>query len=206
MKIYALHDNYDPKRDIHISRLTVGLEYRPACPGCNARRIVPHDPLEGSVVNALHGPSPLVLPCAHVPYLFLSTAVLRKFSKVNLTLPPCFSFHTVFSEKLESWPDFTGFARVAGEQGSRCEIDLDRSGFKGSFVCAVCGTINHDVAATYAARRADDKYVIIADTLPEADLFTTQLSTTLLFCTERLRTACLELGVWQVQFRDVLCE
>lgn len=204
MNIYALFTDYDPNRDVHVAYISHGLERLAPCALCNARRTLPHDPLEGVVANAFSADPPQILPCAHIPYLIMSEDLAHKCSERGLTLPPVAMFHAVVGSPLHGRRLASNYLRVLGESDNRCMLDLNRSGFSRWYVCDACGTVNHNIAETYTARRYDKRYVVISDTVPDLDVFTTQLSPTLFLCTEGFRRVCESIEVERVSFEAVL--
>lgn len=128
-----------------------------------------------------------VLGCGHYPLLIVSCRVIEAFEKEKLL---SFPYHKVYIEKpypkrLDevSMPDYYW---IDGPKMLGAKLNFQASKFVECGFCPECGTREIDQIKTFELQDKGYSYIFKNDTWNNSDLFVTDLSDTLFFCTDKI--------------------
>jgi hypothetical protein len=99
-------------------------------------------------------------------------------------------------------PDSLEYFWVDGGRHRAASVDFERSGFVDVRFCELCGTRMEDMEATYVRRRAEPPPPLVFDYEESLglDLFTTDLSPTAFFSTDRVLDCVRRSKLTNIQF------
>jgi hypothetical protein len=159
----------------HIAR---GLVAQPPCNACGARRRAPLGDLDVEY-DLRRRQWADAIGCGAYPLLVLSERAVGAFRASGIAV-------TIGGETLNtSQPQ--RYYWIDGGRMRGVELDYERSGFVAVRVCRTCGRRSWDVGATYDAQHSDRQGIVFVNsTWDGKDLFTSDLSPTRFFCTNRV--------------------
>jgi len=129
---------------------------------------------------------PDVIGCGHFPFFILSESALDAFSEAGLVDLPHHGvlIQTPLPRKLERLPPPKYFW-LDGKRMKGALLDFEASGFVGVRFCPECGTRTDDIGATFSRQNSRVcPFAFRESKWNGAQLFTTDLSPCVFFCTE----------------------
>lgn len=172
-------------------RILKGLELVKVCYACadGGRRIErPHGEVELLLQKDKGTRWPDVLGCGAWPLFVVSRRILLDWNSAGIRDVVAYPVRlaTPLPRKLQTIPP-PDYFWLDGEQMLGARLDLEASGFVGVSVCEKCGTQLYDIKATYQRQHgATFPMEFIKSSWSGADVFTTNLSPGVFFCTERV--------------------
>ena len=128
-----------------------------------------------------------VIGCGHFPFFIVSENVIKAWKQEGITDIP---YHKVWIEnplpKRLTGTKPPEYFWIDGKKMKGALLDFDSSGFVGVEFCTECGTRTDNISATYDKQWGGFSYFFKKDSWNGTDLFTTDLSETAFFCTEKL--------------------
>lgn len=181
------HNSYNARGFPWIDKIIAGFTQLSDCPQCGASR---HEPL-GDIQVTLEATKgrqwPDVLGCGAHPFFIVSARVIEAWRVETIASVPVggrVSFVPPLPEQLQSIEP-PAYFWLDGEKMLGAKMAFNASGFLGMRVCPMCGRHIYDVGATYDRQRAGVcPYVFVEGTWDGMNLFTTDLSPAMFFCTE----------------------
>ena len=172
-----------------IGEIVTGLVDLGECQLCKGLRRYP----EGDLVVRVEGHRAKhwtdVLPCGDYPCLIVSTKFVSacRDAGVEVTIGGAVRI----SEPLENGlaiEDAPHYAWIDGPQHFGAKVDFEASGYVGVQFCSVCGRRWDDVGKTYDRQHATPPppTVFVEGSYTGLDLFTTDISPTAFFCTQKV--------------------
>lgn len=192
MRCYRIgHDTSYRRGMPEIYQIIAGLTDHGNCPECGATR---RDPT-GDLLVALSVDRariwPDLLACGGYPCFVASGRFLDSMreSKIRIELGGRVDFMEPIESDLLSLDDSPGYFWLEGgrrHQGGK--MDFDASGYVDVRFCSVCANRTHNILMTSHRQNADPPppTVVNYDADIGHDLFTTDLSPTAFFCTDRV--------------------
>lgn len=191
-RFFSISDNsFNVRGFPWVQEIFRGLELVKICYTCvrEGRRIErPRGELEVSLERGKGNRWPDILGCGAWPLFIVSGRVLDAWDKAGISdiLRYPLKIAEPLPVRLRSIcpPEYVW---LDGEQMLGGELDFDASGFVGVSFCPECHTPIYEIAATYDRQHATKMpLTIIEESWNGKDLFTTNLSPTAFFCTEKV--------------------
>jgi hypothetical protein len=190
-RLYSVSDNSFHSNDFPWAwRIQSGIDFSlPPCPECDG----PQTRLQGDMEMLLERKKgsnwPDIMGCGAYPLLIVSEQVLNVWLNDGVGQFPIggrVSFLPPIPRKLEP-TKAPAYFWLDGKQMLGAKLDFDASGFVGVQFCSRCGRRWDDVKATYDRQHSQPwSYVFVEGAWTGSNLFTTDLSPTAFFCTERV--------------------
>jgi hypothetical protein len=170
-------------------RIVVGLDNKGECPECQGPLAQPEGDLQVLLERNKGSKWPDVLGCGAYPLFIVSERVLEAWRNDKVGEFPIggrVSFSAPLPKKLER-TNPPSYFWLDGAKMLGAKLDFDASGFVGVQFCGTCGRRWDNVKATYDRQHSLPwAYVFVDGTWTGSNLFTTDLSPTAFFCTERV--------------------
>lgn len=191
MKFFRItHNSFETRGFPWGQRISRGLELVKVCYTCDKEGLRVQRP-RGEVEIELEPEKgtkwPDVLGVGHWPLFVISKRVIDHWRAIGIS---GLRAHPVrFAEPVPRKLDSCGrdYWWLDGAEMSGAKLDFDASGFVGVSFCPNCGTRSHDIDATYDRQHsATWPMAFVKGSWTGADLFTTDLSPTMFFCTEKI--------------------
>ena len=190
MQLYSVsHNSLAQEGFPCINRVTAGLIKVEQCPICGIRPRMPNgEDIEATLDPSLGSKWPDVLCWGSYPFFIVSSRVIVAWQEEGIGE---FPYHRVTIlgslPKLLVDKDQPAYYWIDGAKMQGALLDYSASGFVGFRFCSKCGYPQYDVSATYDRQHSRKyPYTFIPGSWNGANLFTTDLSPTLFFCTEAL--------------------
>lgn len=171
-----------------IDLIRKGLQSDGLCPKCKGTRDRPAGELQVSLEQKKAKHWPDVLGCGAYPLLILSSRVLEAWRTEAVGVFPTsrVTFYSPLPRGLEdSEPPAYYWLDGGNMLGAR--MDFDASGFVDVRFCLTCGRRTDNIPATYERQHSrKSPYAFVPETWTGQNLFTTDISPTAFFCTERV--------------------
>lgn len=184
------HNSFSKRGFPWIQSLSKGFRQFYLCKQCASSRSIMYadGPVE-AVCDPRKGVKwPDIIGCGHFPFFILSERTIRAFSADGIGE---FPHHAVLIQpplpkKLAVLPAPRYFW-LDGQKMKGALLDFDASGFVGMRFCAACGTRTDDITTTFDRQDSGTyPYAFRHNTWNGTHLFTSDLSHTAFFCTERV--------------------
>lgn len=185
-----------------IARIANGLHRTPPCPSCGTVSRFADSEIE-VILDSKRGTEwPDVLGCGSRPLFIISERVLVAWSSIGIPDPP--RHPVVVTGGIPAALSSGNMPEYFWLDGTRlggAAIDFDASGYVNVSFCSFCGKRTQDISATHRRQR-DEKFpfVFLDGSWDGKDLFTTDLSPAVFFCTERVVQCASEHGLTNFRF------
>jgi hypothetical protein len=191
MQFYKIRHNTAYKRGMpEIYEILSGLREHGRCPECGVSRREPVGDLIVQMGKTKARMWPDVIACGDYPCCVISNRFVSAMreSGIGFILGGTVSFADPLRNGL-SLAVSPGYVWVDGARSRAGKMDFEASGFVDVKFCPVCGTRSDDISRTH--RRQHDTnpppgQVFTYDESLGLDLFTTDISPTYFFCTQRV--------------------
>lgn len=129
---------------------------------------------------------PDILGCGHYPLLIVSQKVIEAFNQEQILDFPYYKvmIEKPFPKKMKDDPG--NYYWIDGAAIFGAHVNFEASGFVGNKFCPKCHTRSDNISQTYEKQKNGYSIVFKEDTWNGKDLFTTDISHTAFFCTERV--------------------
>jgi len=171
-----------------IQMISVGLFDEGSCKTCGTSKRNPSGDLTVTVGPSEEARSwPDIIACGDYPCFVVSGRAVEEWRSEDigsLFIGGKVLFTGPLPERLQGHEPPKYFW-LDGRRMLGAQLDFDASGFAGAWVCSTCGCCAYDVGATYDRQRAGAcPYVFVEETWNGTNLFTTDLSPAMFFCTD----------------------
>ncbi|HKA20097.1 MAG TPA: hypothetical protein VKN18_17545 [Blastocatellia bacterium] len=207
MQFYSVsHNSFVNEGFPWINRVTSGLFNEAQCPICGRRPRVPSGgDIEATLEPRLGSGWPDVLGCGAYPFFIVSPRVIDAWREERIGEFPHHKVTIVgpLPKRLvyKNQPDYCW---LDGAKMQGALFDYNMSGFVGLYFCKGCGAAEFDVSATYDRQHSRKyPYAFTTGSWHAANVFTTDLSPTLFFCTEALLQCARQHRLTNFRFLDV---
>lgn len=188
IKFYRVsHNTFGTRGFPWIGTISKGIKYSHRCYKCGGVKTYAEGDITGILEKAKGIKWPDVLGCGHFPFFIISSRVLEAFDKEQLL---SFPYHRVFIEKPypkrldeQCMPEYYW---IDGPKMFGAELDFEASGFVDNKFCSVCGIRTDNIERTFDLQDKGFSYVFKKGTWNGDHLFTTDISRTRFFCTDRI--------------------
>lgn len=150
---------------------------------------------------------PNILGCGHHPFFIVSQNIIDAWSNENLGTFPIHPFHIAppIPKKLQQ-KEQPNYYWIDGKELRGALVDFEASGFVGVDFCPECGTRTENRSETFkrqSAKGARFSFVFREGTWNGLNLFTTDISDTLFFCTDAIVECAKKYGHTNFRFVPV---
>jgi len=189
MKFFSVtHNSFAIKGYPWVNHVVSGLVQGTECDVCGVEQLLASGNIEVTLAPRKGTRWPDILGCGSYPFFIVSDRVLDSwcseivsgfsYHKVSITgsIPPKLLNHNI---PTYWWLD--------GQKMQGSLLDFERSGYVGVEICSKCGHISYDINATYVCQHSlKFPFVLVKHSWNGSDIFTTNLSSTQFFCTEKV--------------------
>lgn len=189
-QFYDIMHNTAYKRGMpEIEEIVSGIKDSGPCPVCGVGRREPAGDLSVKLGTTRARTWPDLLACGDYPCFVISERFLK--SLLDCGLQVILGGRVNFTGKNESGLSLEiapQYYWVDGERSCAGKMDFDASGYVDVRFCPKCGVRSNDISQTYDKQHANPApgQIFEYDELSGLDLFTTDLSPTAFYCTERV--------------------
>ena len=171
------------------SRIVVGLDNKVVCGECRGVLRRPEGDLQVMLERDKGNKWPDALGCGHYPLFIVSERTLEAWQKDGVGEFPiggAITFLDPLPKKLEQMKA-PSYVWLDGDQMLGARLDFEASGFVGVQFCGTCGRRWDDIKATFHRQHSMPwSHVFVDGTWNGVNLFTTDISPTAFFCTDKV--------------------
>lgn len=170
-----------------IFRISKGLIDRGYCLTCDRGMRRPEGDLIVELGRGRPKYWPDAIPCGGYPCFVVSEKFMHSMAESGVEV--MLGGKVVFERTpkvYQSLPVPGNYYWLDGDRHFSTELDFDASGFVNNRFCEACGARSDDISASYDRRHAQPPPGYVFKSTPELDIFTTDISPTAFFCTQKV--------------------